>query len=55
MIIILACFLLNFPSTSIAQIKEKFTFQKWNENSAFMFAGNKVEISAKYILDSEDQ
>ena len=36
-------------------MEEKFIFQKQNENSAFMFAGNKMEMSAKYILDSEDQ
>lgn len=53
--IILACFLLNFPSPSIAQIEEKFIFQKPNENSAVTFARNKMEISDKYILNSEAQ
>lgn len=53
--ITLACFLLNSPSPSIAQIEEKVIFHKWNENSAFIFAGNKMEMSAKYTLDSEYQ
>lgn len=53
--IILACFLLNFPSPSIAQVEEKIVFQKSNESSAFMYAGNKREMSVKYILGSEDQ
>jgi len=53
--IILASFLLKFSNTSRAQINEKFVLQKQDVNPTFMLAVNKIEISAKCLLDSEDE